>query len=69
MLIPSRDTEPYYPSPESQGGWRFLKKKDDIHHLAQMDSNKIDRLFDRHSIFFWNTFIEHCDYPTWISCS
>ena len=27
MLIPSRDTEPYYPLPELQSGWRFLKDR------------------------------------------
>ena len=41
ILIPSRDTEPYYPSHESQGGWRFLKKQDDIHHFTHMDSKHI----------------------------
>ena len=34
----------YFPPPESQGGWRKLETRDDIHRLAGMDPEKLGEL-------------------------
>ncbi len=36
--------EPYFPVPESQGGWRKLDKPEDIREIAGMDPEKLDAL-------------------------
>jgi CubicO group peptidase (beta-lactamase class C family) len=44
----NRDTlpqgKPYFPPPESQGGWRKLDEPDDTRRLAGMDPNKLTEL-------------------------
>ena len=42
MLIPSRDTEGYYPPPESEGGWRCIEAQEEIRTLAGMDPQKLE---------------------------
>jgi len=42
MLIPSRDTEGYYPPPESAGGWRWIEKPEDVRTLAGMDPHRLE---------------------------
>jgi CubicO group peptidase (beta-lactamase class C family) len=37
-------SEPYFPPPESQGGWRMLTKPEDIRDVAGMDAAKLDAL-------------------------
>ena len=51
-IIPSRDLQPYYPPPESQGGWRWLKTADDVHNLAGMDAYQLDQLFELQTFLF-----------------
>ena len=34
--------EAYYPPPESQGGWRWLKEPDEVRAVAGMDPEKLD---------------------------
>ena len=54
IKIPSRDVNPYYPPPESEGGWRFLTSNDDVRKLAGMDAHKIEQLFELQSFLFGN---------------
>ena len=44
MKITSRDNDNYYPQPESQGGWRFLKDKSKIKSLTNVSLGKLDDL-------------------------
>ena len=34
--------ETYYPSPESEGGWRWLQEPDEVRTVAGMDPDKLD---------------------------
>jgi CubicO group peptidase (beta-lactamase class C family) len=36
--------EPYFPPPESQGGWRYLTSPDDVRQVGGMDPSKLDDL-------------------------
>ncbi len=40
----SESREPYFPPPESQGGWRTLESAADIERIAGMDSKKLAEL-------------------------
>ena len=40
------DVNPTYPSPESQGGWRWLGRPDDVRTVAGMDAPKLEQLFE-----------------------
>jgi len=42
MLIPSRDTNGYYPPPESKGGWRWIETPEDVRTLAGMDPDRLE---------------------------
>ena len=33
---------PYYPPPESQGGWRWLQELEDVRTLAEMDPEQLN---------------------------
>jgi len=35
-------SEPYFPPPESQGGWRWLDSASDVRTVARMDPNSLD---------------------------
>jgi CubicO group peptidase (beta-lactamase class C family) len=39
-----KPAEPYYPPPESAGGWRTLHDSEDIRHLAGADASKLSAL-------------------------
>jgi hypothetical protein len=39
-----KENRGYFPSSESQGGWRKLENPDDIRQLARMDPDKLDQL-------------------------
>ena len=52
MKIRSRDNDNYYPQPESQGGWRFLKDKSEIKSLTNVSLGKLDDLVQRYRLFF-----------------
>ena len=52
MKIRSRDNDNYYPQPESQGGWRFLKDKSEIKSLTNVSLEKLDDLIQRYRLFF-----------------
>ena len=52
MKITSRDNDNYYPQPESQGGWRFLKDKREIKNLTNVSLGKLDDLIQRYRLFF-----------------
>ena len=66
IKIPSRDVNPYYPPPESEGGWRFLTSNDDVRKLAGMDAHKIEQLFELQSFSFREPFIKHRYHSTWL---
>jgi CubicO group peptidase (beta-lactamase class C family) len=44
MLIPSRDSDAYYPPPESAGGWRRTDSADDVRSVAGMDPDQLDMI-------------------------
>jgi CubicO group peptidase (beta-lactamase class C family) len=48
----SRDLNPYYPPPESQGGWRWLDTLDAVQTKAGMDADKLDQLFELQEFLF-----------------
>ena len=52
MKIKSRDNDNYYPQPESQGGWRFLKGNSKIKSLTNVSLGKLDDLIRRYRLFF-----------------
>jgi len=52
MKITSLDNDNYYPQPESQGGWRFLKDKSEIKSLTNMSLGKLDNLVQKYRLFF-----------------
>ena len=52
MKITSRDNDNYYPQPESQGGWRFLKDKSEIKSLTNVSLGKLDNLVQKYRLFF-----------------
>lgn len=54
--IPSRDTDAYYPLPESQGGWRWLDTPADVAKTARMDASKLDQIFELQSFLFGSEF-------------
>jgi len=55
-IIPSRDINPYYPPPESQGGWRWLDTPKDVDAVAGMDAGKLDQLFELQNFLFGSEF-------------
>ncbi len=42
--MPESDQAVYYPPPESQGGWRYLKDPDEILSVAQMDPDRLEQV-------------------------
>src|SRR5437763_582500 len=44
MRLSSLETATYYPPPESQGGWRWLKEPEEIRSLAGMDPDRLARI-------------------------
>ncbi|MHB0877116.1 MAG: serine hydrolase domain-containing protein [Anaerolineae bacterium] len=42
MLIPSRDTDAYYPPPESAGGWRRTDSSEEARAVAGMNTESLD---------------------------
>lgn len=50
--------ETYFPPPESQGGWRHLQESSDIHDVAGLDPEKLDRIAESqlllHSAYRWS---------------
>ncbi len=38
--------EPYFPPPESKGGWRKLESRDQVRQIGEMDPAKVDELRD-----------------------
>ena len=52
MKITSLDNDNYYPQPESQGGWRFLKGNSKIKSLTNVSLGKLDDLIRRYRLFF-----------------
>ena len=52
MKIKSRDNDNYYPQPEYQGGWRFLKGNSKIKSLTNVSLGKLDDLIRRYRLFF-----------------
>ena len=50
--IISTDIRPYFPLPESKGGWRSLKTNLEIKSISKLDIKKLDQLLARHSLFF-----------------
>lgn len=38
------DSHPYFPPPESNGGWRMLDQPDDIRRIGEMDPARLDEL-------------------------
>lgn len=42
----------YFPPPEAQGGWRYLKTPAEVHTLAQMDPNKLNDLRQFHEYLY-----------------
>ena len=52
MKITSRNKDSYYPQPESQGGWRFLKEKSKVKSLTNVSLGKLDELVRRYRLFF-----------------
>lgn len=58
---PSPNSTPYFPPPESQGGWRWFQSPEDVRTHARMDAHKLDQLFELQSFLFgsesWGTVI------------
>ncbi len=55
------ESAPYYPPPESQGGWRWLTEPDDVRAVAGLEPVKLDVVLQRqellHSGFCWSIVI------------
>jgi hypothetical protein len=47
MINTARDSERYYPPPESQGGWRWLMGAEAIRDQAGIDAAKLDQAMQR----------------------
>jgi CubicO group peptidase (beta-lactamase class C family) len=43
-MPPSLENQPYFPPPESNGGWRWLMEGDQVRSLGGMDPIKLERL-------------------------
>ena len=41
----------YFPQPESNGGWRFLKDADEITDLTSMNLGKLDDVIESYKFF------------------
>jgi CubicO group peptidase (beta-lactamase class C family) len=41
-----RKEDPYFPPPDSEGGWRKLDSPEDIRRVVQMDKGKLDEAFE-----------------------
>ena len=42
----------YYPPPESEGGWRWLKEPADVRAVGGMDADKLDLLARKHELIY-----------------
>ncbi len=42
MSSPKKNLATYFPPPESQGGWRYLKEPDDVRDIGGMDPDVLD---------------------------
>lgn len=45
-------TEPYFPPPESAGGWRWLRDADEVRAVAGMDAGALDQLAHTQELIF-----------------
>ncbi|MBI4908030.1 MAG: serine hydrolase [Acidobacteria bacterium] len=44
--LAAAQTKPYYPPPDSQGGWRTLKSPAEVRKTAGLDVSRLDQAFD-----------------------
>lgn len=47
----STEAKSYYPPPESEGGWRWLKSPEEIRSIGGMDPDKLQLACERHAQF------------------
>ena len=52
MKIMNPKSDIYFPQPESNGGWRFLKDADEITDLTSMNLGKLDDVIESYKFFF-----------------
>ena len=52
MKIMNPKSDNYFPQPESNGGWRFLKDADEITDLTSMNLGKLDDVIESYKFFF-----------------
>lgn len=50
MSMKNHTDVPYYPAPESKGGWRYLMKNEQIMTMGGMDAHRLGLLFDGQSL-------------------
>ena len=66
MKIMNPKSDNYFPQPESNGGWRFLKDADEITDLTSMNLGKLDDVIESYK-FFFDTYASFCQIDSLIA--